>query len=68
MDVSYVPVLSALAGSAIGGMTSIGTTWLTQHAQGRAHRNADRLARRERLYGGFIDHPDMQPKPLNDRD
>lgn len=59
MDISYVPVLSALAGSAIGGMTSIGTTWLTQHAQSRARRDADRLARRERLYGGFIDEASM---------
>ena len=59
MDISYVPVLSALAGSAIGGMTSIGTTWLTHHAQSRTHRHADRLARRERLYGGFIDEASM---------
>jgi len=59
MDISYVPVLSALAGSAIGGMTSIGTTWLTHHAQSRAQRRADRLARRQRLYGGFIDEASM---------
>ena len=55
MDISYVPVLSALAGSVIGGMTSIGATWLNHHSQRRAQRHADRLARRERLYGGFID-------------
>jgi len=36
-------------------MTTIATAWLTQHAQGRAQRHADRVARRERFYGTFID-------------
>jgi hypothetical protein len=51
----YVPALSALAGSAIGAMASVATTWLTQHSQDRARRSAESMTRRERLYGGFID-------------
>jgi hypothetical protein len=47
--------LSALAGSAIGGMASIATTWLTQHSQNNSQRYAQSIARRERLYGDFID-------------
>jgi len=55
VDASYLSGLSALAGAAIGGLTSIATTWLGHRAQGRAQRHADRVARRERFYGGFID-------------
>jgi hypothetical protein len=51
----YVPALSALAGSAIGAMASVATTWLTQHSQDRSRRYSQSVARRERLYGIFID-------------
>ena len=47
--------ISALAGSAIGGVASIATTWLTQHSQDRSQRHAQSVSRRERLYGDFID-------------
>ena len=55
MDAAYVPVLSALAGSAIGALSSLATTWLTQNAQHRlAYLNQQR-AKREALYSEFID-------------
>ena len=55
MNIAYMSAFSALAGSAIGGVASIATTWLTQHSQDRARRRAESVGRRERLYGDFID-------------
>ena len=55
MNVAYLSALSALAGSALGGMASIVTSWLNQHSQDRSQRHAQSVARRERLYGDFVD-------------
>ena len=55
MSVAYISAFSALAGSTIGGMASVATTWLTQHSQDRSQRHAQSVGRRERLYGDFID-------------
>lgn len=55
MDNAYVSAISALAGSAIGALASFATTWLTQHAQERSQRFAQAVARREHLFGEFID-------------
>ena len=55
MDNAYMSAVAALAGSATGGLASFATTWLTQHAQERAQRFAQAMARRERLYGEFIE-------------
>jgi hypothetical protein len=55
VNVGYMTAFSALAGSAMGGMASIATTWLTQHSQDRSQRHSQSEARRERLYGDFID-------------
>jgi hypothetical protein len=55
MDAAHISALSALAGSAMGGLTSIATTWLTQHAQDRAQRKAEAIAHRQRLYEEFIE-------------
>lgn len=41
MDVAYVSAMAALAGSIVGGLTSGGTTWLSQRAQARAGQMAD---------------------------
>lgn len=54
MDAAYVSALAALAGSAIGALTSLVTTWLAQHSQARAALRAQDRARREALYGDFI--------------
>jgi len=54
MDAAYFSGLAALAGSVIGGLTSLGATWLTQHSQLGAPRFARNLERRETLYKDFI--------------
>ena len=54
MDVAYISALAALAGSAVGGMTSTGTTWLAQRAQARAGQLVHEMTRREDLYRDFI--------------
>jgi hypothetical protein len=54
MNPAYISAFAALAGAAIGGLTSFGTSWLTQRAQLRhAHREAER-AKLESLYTDFI--------------
>jgi hypothetical protein len=56
MDEAYLTAIAALAGSAVGALASLGTTWLTQNSQERSRRLADSMSRREHLYGEFIDH------------
>ena len=55
MDAAYVSALAALAGAAIGGLTSFATSWVTQRAQARAQQLAHKLTRREELYKNFIE-------------
>ena len=55
MDLAYVSALAALAGSVIGGATSLGAAWLTQRTQVRAEEVAHDIARREDLYKDFIE-------------
>jgi len=55
MDQAYSSTLSALAGTVIGGVTSFATSWVTQSAQAKAARIAAERAKREELYGRFID-------------
>ena len=47
--------LAALAGSAIGGLTTFATSWTTQQAQSRAQRVANEKEKREALFGKFLD-------------
>lgn len=54
MDVAYISALSALAGSAIGGLTSGLTSWLNQRFQAKAEALAHELSRRQDLYKDFI--------------
>ena len=54
MDAAYFSGLAALAGSVIGGLTSLGATWLTQHSQLGAQQFVRNLERRETLYKDFI--------------
>jgi hypothetical protein len=55
MDAAYISALAALAGSAIGGLTTFATSWTTQQAQARAQRVANEKEKREALYGKFLD-------------
>ncbi len=54
MDIAYASALSALAGSVIGGVTSLATTWLAQRTQARATEIAHGVTRREDLVREFI--------------
>ena len=54
LNPAFISAFSALAGAAIGGMTSFATSWFTQRAQlGNAQRQAER-AKLEALYNDFI--------------
>jgi hypothetical protein len=55
MNDAYIAALAALAGSGIGALASVGTTWLTQHHQDRSQRLAQIRARLEQVFGEFID-------------
>src|SRR5215475_3957804 len=55
MDPAYVSAVAALAGSMIGGLTSLAASWLTQHVQFSAQQRAQDLIRRQDLYKNFIE-------------
>jgi hypothetical protein len=55
MEPAYFSAFAALAGSAIGGLTSLGASWLTQRTQVRAQQLEHDIARREELYKDFIE-------------
>jgi hypothetical protein len=55
MEPAYISALAALAGSMIGGMTSLGASWLSQHVQFRTQQRAKDLSHREALYESFIE-------------
>jgi hypothetical protein len=55
MNPAYLPALAALAGSALGGLTSFASAWLTLHHQDRANRLSGEKTRRQKLYKQFID-------------
>jgi hypothetical protein len=55
MDPAYVSAFAALAGTTIGGLTSLAASWLTQHVQFTAQQRASDVNRREELYKNFIE-------------
>lgn len=55
MDAAYVSALAALAGTAIGGLTSFVTSWMTQHSQAKLQRIASEREKREILFGRFLE-------------
>jgi len=55
MDPAYFSTFAALAGSTIGGLTSLTASWLNQHVQFRAQQRASDLSKREELYKDFIE-------------
>src|SRR5271155_2593111 len=55
MNPTYVPAVAALAGSAIGRLTSFASAWLNQERRDRATRLSQDKTRRQKLYKQFID-------------
>lgn len=55
MEPAYFSAFAALAGSMIGGLTTLSASWLTQHVQFRSQRLVQDLNRREELYRNFIE-------------
>ena len=55
MDASIISALAALAGAAIGGLTSIVGAWLTQQTQVKAQELTQDKLRRQELYKEFIE-------------
>jgi hypothetical protein len=55
MNPSDVPVFAALAGSAIGGLTSLASAWVTQNRHDRAEQLEQDKISRQKLYRKFID-------------
>ena len=55
MDAAYVSALAALAGSVIGGLTSLVASWLSQNVQARAQQRIEDKTRRQKLYKSFIE-------------
>ena len=55
MDAAYFSTFAALAGSAIGGLTSIATSWLTQRTQFNSQQRILDLNTRRDLYRAFIE-------------
>jgi hypothetical protein len=54
MDQSLLTALAALAGALIGGLASLGSSWLTQSIQQRARSREQDRSRREALFTDFI--------------
>jgi hypothetical protein len=55
MDAAYLSALAALAGTAVGGLTSFLGSWLGQRAQAKAQLFLHDKGRRQELYREFID-------------
>ena len=56
MDPTVVSALAALVGAAVGGFTSVLTSWLAQHVQARTQWRRLEHQRREDLYKAFIEN------------
>jgi len=54
MDSASISALAALSGAVIGGVTSFGTSWLSQQTQAKVQARAHKLSQREDLYKKFI--------------
>src|SRR5215831_9601950 len=55
MDTSVITALAALAGAAIGGLTSVVASWSIQRTQAREQRLAHYQLRRQNVYKEFIE-------------
>ncbi len=55
MDAGYFPAFAALAGSAVGALTTLSASWLTQREQRRIQLLTHDIMQREDLYKHFIE-------------
>jgi hypothetical protein len=55
VDAGYFSAIAALSGSAIGGLTSLTASWLSQSVQARAQQHTQNLGQRQQLYRAFIE-------------
>jgi hypothetical protein len=55
VDTAYISAIAALSGSVIGGLTSLGASWVSHNAQARTQLLLTDKSRRQELYGAFID-------------
>jgi hypothetical protein len=55
MDSAYLSAVAALAGTAVGGLTSFFGSWLGQSAQFKAQIFLQEKGRRQELYRDFVD-------------
>jgi hypothetical protein len=55
MDAAYISALAALSGSIIGGLTSLGASWVSQTSQARTQQLLGDRSRRQELYNAFIE-------------
>ena len=66
MNSAYLPALAALAGSAIGGLTSFASAWLTQHRRPRhtaltgARRQKQFIDEASKLYADALVHDEAE--------
>jgi len=54
MDSGFMTTIAALGGTAIGGLTSFVTSWITLSAQMRAQRLESSKSKRQKLYKTLI--------------
>jgi hypothetical protein len=55
MEATTLPALAALIGSAAGALSSFAANWTTHWAHSTGGRSAAEIAKREGIYGAFID-------------
>jgi hypothetical protein len=55
VDAGYFSAIAALSGSAIGGLTSLTASWLSQSVQARTQQRIQNLGQRQQLYRAFIE-------------
>jgi hypothetical protein len=56
MNLAVLSAISALAGSAVGGLTSFLSTWLGQNAQFKTQLRLSDKGRKQELYKDFVDN------------
>jgi hypothetical protein len=54
MDTAIISALAGIFGSLSGGSASVATTWIAQNRRGKREARLAELAKREALYGEFI--------------